>query len=43
MWTKSRHKSAYVKDYELYQTPTYTEVSETVISVKMGIGTVDLS
>lgn len=43
MWTKSRHKFASVKDYELYQTATNICVTETVISVKMCIDTVELS
>lgn len=43
MWTMSRHKFAYVKDYELYQTATHIEVSEIVISVKMYIDTIELS
>lgn len=43
MWTMSRHKFAYVKDYELYQAATRIEVSESVISVKTCIDTVELS
>lgn len=42
MWTKSRYKFAYVKDYELYQTATYIQVSENIISVKMCIDIVEL-